>query len=170
MPGPAEIMARWAALKFSDYIAERKNKKEKEHADSMDNMENIFYDSYYALQKYGKNKVFLMVWPEDVSNPLKRSNIKSYIIKEMISDPSDLPLWADACLKSRNFDKALLFSEIATEIDPVNSEAWNVLGMVLVAGKEYEKSKECFQKALQCDSRNKKAKENLDKIRNAKFK
>lgn len=75
--------------------------------------------------------------------------MKEYLTEYYLGDSDTLISIADYCIKQRfNFDSALLYAEVATIVNPVNVDAWNMKGIVCSFLENYPLARECFKTAL----------------------
>jgi hypothetical protein len=70
-----------------------------------------------------------------------------------------------ACeLRGRKIDEAFSSLKMATKLNPASAIGWNLLGIVLMERKEYEKSGDAFRRAIEIDPRYVEAYNNIGNI------
>jgi CubicO group peptidase (beta-lactamase class C family) len=113
-------------------------------------IEKMLFDTNYITKPILKNSVSeLLEFTESYSGDAKMlsKELKSKYEK-LISTPSNLNRLTGIYLREKNIEKALIISELNTQLFPVDGNVWDTMGDVYLANGQNIKAKKSYEKAL----------------------
>ena len=114
-------------------------------------VEKMLFNENYKAEPFSKNKVTeLLTFTENYSGNVRDLGKElRQKFEAMLDDPVYLNRLSGIYLRGDDIEKAIVITELNTQLFPDNGNIWDTMGDVYFAAKQNEKAKDSYKKALE---------------------